>query len=97
MMVLSQACQPLCYLSDWAALTAATLSAAWSHPKPTLLLSKKGRVPHSVRSFVESTSALSPQGGPCICTCGVPAMFFSHWGLLCYLKTHLWNIVEEVT
>lgn len=37
----------------------------------------KGRVPHSIRSFMESTSALSPQGGPHICTCGVPASFFS--------------------
>lgn len=43
MMVLSQACQSLCYLSDRAALAAASLSAAWSHPKRPL--SKKAGYP----------------------------------------------------
>lgn len=72
MMVLSQACQSLCYLSDRAALAAASLSAAWSHPKSPL--SKKAGCPHRVRSSIESTSALSPQGGPCICVHGVPVL-----------------------
>lgn len=96
MMVLSQACQSLCYLSDRAALAAASLSAAWSHQSTPFFPKRQGapscQVLHGVHQcLVTPRRALYLHAQ---CPCNV----HSHWGSLCYPKTCcFWSTAEEVT
>lgn len=56
---------------------------------------QKGRVPHRVRSSVESTSALSTPRRALHLRARCPCNVHSHWGSLCYLKTHLSGALQK--
>lgn len=95
-MVLSQTCQPLCPLSDRAALAAASLSVARSRPKLTLLSEKAGCPTVSDPPWSPPVPCHPKEGPAFHMPC--PCIVHSHWGLLCYLKTHHFrSTVEEVT